>query len=470
MKKTIIIGGGVAGVSALWAMKNTHDVLLLEAESEIGGHAYSHELMVGGQKISVDMGVEYIHERLSPNFFALINQLELPSYIAPLSFCAFNTQDKNQNYWSNSRLGGTLNKKHFNEMNRFQNELQSLVFKDKDKLKSLSVKDFLNKGEYSDEFGKEVLLPLLTTFSGCHAPSLDYSLLYIALSFNMNLLSFFSACHWRKLSGGIHQYLLKLHALLKEKIQLNAKVKEVRPQNNNVIITLDNGSIIEADQVIFACQGAIALRLLAKPSELQQKILGAFEYVDVQSCLHSDKEQLNLPTQATEYFQFELADEPAYNFPGYLTRVVNHLKPYEEITKPLFVSFDRTKQLSPDKIIVTKNWRLPKLRPKDLWNKLQVRTIQGQNNLWYCGTDYTLTGHEGAMVSGLVIAHRLGAAYPFAENWLAKSQFNTIKQFMGVYSKTEKLRATANQKAFSLVKKLKIHQKFAHHIMGELLF
>ncbi len=470
MKKIIIIGGGVAGMSALWALNKTHDVTLFEASPEIGGHAYTHEFVANEQKISIDMGVEYIHERLSPNFFALINQLELPSYIAPLSFCAFNPQDREQNYWSNSRLGGTLNTRFFAEMNRFQSELQSLVFKDKEQLKKLSIGDFVTQGNYSDEFAKQVLLPILTTFSGCRAPSLDYSLLYVALSFNMNLLSFFSACHWRKLSGGIHQYLLKLHHQLAAKIKLNCRVKKVYPQENKVIITLTNNQTLEADQVIFACQAEIALELLNKPSDMQQKILGAFEYVQVQSCLHTDKETLNLPSKATEYFQFELAENPTNDFPGYLTRVINHLKPYQDLDSPLFVSFDRTETLSSDKIITTKNWRLPKLRPRDLWNKMQVRNIQGQNNLWYCGTDYSLTGHEGAMVSGLVIAHHLGAHYPFENNWLAKSQFNTIKQFMGVYSRTEKLKTRINQKAFSLAKKLKIHQKFAHYFISELLF
>ncbi|KTD61970.1 FAD-dependent oxidoreductase [Legionella shakespearei] len=470
MKEIIIIGGGGAGMGALWALSKTHDVTLLEAGAEIGGHAYTHEVQVNDKKIAIDMGVEYIHERLSPNFFALINQLQLPSYIAPLSFCAFSSEDREHNYWSNSRLGGTLNERFFDEMNRFHNDLQSLVFKNKDALKRLSVGDFVKQRNYSDDFAKQVLLPILTTFSGCRAPSLDYSLLYVALSFNMNLLSFFSPCHWRKLSGGIHQYLLKLSAQLQDKIRLNCKVKHVAPQADKVIITLDNNETMEAKRVVFACQAEIALKLIKNPDALQQKILAAFEYVDVQSSLHTDKSALNLPQQANEYFQFELADTPSYDFPGYLTRVINHLQPYYQLEQELFVSFDRAETLDSDKIIVTKNWRLPKLRPKDLWNKMQVHTIQGKNNLWYCGTDYSLTGHEGAMVSGLVIAHHLGAAYPFEENWLAKAQFNTIKQFMGIYSKTEKIKTGVNQKAFSLAKKLKINQKFAHHVMSELLF
>ncbi len=471
MKKIIIIGGGVAGISALWALHQYHDVILLEANREIGGHAYTHHVTEDGNTISVDMGVEYLHERLSPNLFALMKQLKIPSYIAPLSFIAFEPkQNRDMRYWSNQRLSGELHKQLLNEMDRFQSELHELALHNKDQLKSLSVRDFLTKGNYSHDFAQKALLPLLTTFSGCNAPSLDYSLLYVMLSFNMNLLSFFTSCHWRKLRGGITQYLNVLQRTLEDNIHVNSTVSAVEKVGNKHRVHLNNEKIHDADVIVFACQADIALRLLSKPTVEQQKILGTFDYVDVQSCLHSDTQSLNLPKNSSEYFQFELAVEPTDSSPGYLTRVVDKLSPYNGLKTPLFVSFDRTSHIDPMKIISLKKWRLPKLRPRDLWNKLQVRQIQGINDLWFCGTDYSLSGHEGAMVSGLVIANRLGAPYPFKDNWLANAQFNTVKQFMGVYSPLQKLTQPISQKAYIIGKKLKLHKHFAHHIMSDLLF
>ena len=105
-----------------------------------------------------------------------------------------------------------------------------------------------------------------------------------------------------------------------------------------------------------------------------------------------------------------------------------------------------------------------------MFHKMQVRHIQGLNNFWYCGTDYSLTGHEGAMVSGLVIANRLGAPYPFKDNWLALAQYKVIKQLMGVHTPAQKAGHYLQQKAFSVAKKLNLHKSFAHHIMGEILF
>ena len=65
-------------------------------------------------------------------------------------------------------------------------------------------------------------------------------------------------------------------------------------------------------------------------------------------------------------------------------------------------------------------------------NKEKIKKIQGINRTWFCGTDTSFTGHEGAIVSGLVIADALGADYPFIENNWAKTQYDMVKSIMGV--------------------------------------
>lgn len=468
MRKIAIIGGGAAGSAAAWALNKKNDVTLYEAGSYLGGHAYTHELTIDGEKISIDMGVEYYHERLSPNFSALLKYFNLESYIAPLSFRAFDPIEPNTDYWSNNHYGGKLKSELYDEMNRFHLDMIEVIH-DKQS-KAMSMKDFLDSRGYSNEFRQKALLALMSTFSGCKKVSLDYSLTYFALSFNMNLLSFFTPSHWRKLKGGIHVYLKNIQQSLKGKVFLNTKVTSVEKMPQGIKVTLANGVNHYYDDVIFACQAYIAKSLIKNSSKQQQTCLSVFEYVDVQSTLHSDSAAVSCQALSEEYCQFQISASADSLKIGSLTRVNHHLHPYQHLLKPIYVSFDNREMIDPLKIICKKDWKLPKLRPIDMQHKHKMSMIQGKDNLWFCGTDYSLTGHEGAIVSGLVIANHLGADYPFKDNYLAKAQFDLIKSFMGIYTRKQKLAERLISTIFTIAKYFSLHQRLSGRFIKDLLF
>lgn len=53
-----------------------------------------------------------------------------------------------------------------------------------------------------------------------------------------------------------------------------------------------------------------------------------------------------------------------------------------------------------------------------------VRFLQGKSHTWYCGSFTLFNTHEIAVMSGLAVAERLGAPYPFAHDKLARDQFD----------------------------------------------
>ena len=56
-KRVAIVGSGVSGLGALWALKSTpHEVHLFEASSRIGGHTNTVPFTVGGHTTPVDSG------------------------------------------------------------------------------------------------------------------------------------------------------------------------------------------------------------------------------------------------------------------------------------------------------------------------------------------------------------------------------------------------------------------------------
>ena len=96
------------------------------------------------------------------------------------------------------------------------------------------------------------------------------------------------------------------------------------------------------------------------------------------------------------------------------------------------VTFDSIKKIDENKIFDKKSWKLQMLRPRDSLFRSRIREIQGVDNLWFCGTDTSITGHEGAMVSAFVLADRLGVEYIYKDNKKALEQFNVVKFVMGI--------------------------------------
>ena len=56
MKKIAIIGSGVSGLGAAWALRDKADVTVFEKSSRPGGHACTHSFDYDGTALNVDLG------------------------------------------------------------------------------------------------------------------------------------------------------------------------------------------------------------------------------------------------------------------------------------------------------------------------------------------------------------------------------------------------------------------------------
>jgi predicted NAD/FAD-binding protein len=66
-----VVGSGISGASAAWAMRDLHDVTLYEAEKRPGGHTATVDIDYDGAPISVDTGFIVYNELNYPNLTAL---------------------------------------------------------------------------------------------------------------------------------------------------------------------------------------------------------------------------------------------------------------------------------------------------------------------------------------------------------------------------------------------------------------
>ena len=62
-KRVAVVGGGCAGLAALWALnRSPHDVHIYDAADRLGGHANTVEFSKGKYKTLVDTGFNVMNE------------------------------------------------------------------------------------------------------------------------------------------------------------------------------------------------------------------------------------------------------------------------------------------------------------------------------------------------------------------------------------------------------------------------
>jgi uncharacterized protein len=465
-KKIAIVGGGAAGTAAAWALQDHAKVSLFEMSETLGGHAYNCTVEDETGKCHIDMGVELFSEKLAPNLCAFFEILELETFVTPLAFSAIFERNK---IWHNRGAKSQLWFKCRHECDRFHRDMLRIV-QDSSRFKKLTLGEFLKQHDYTEEFTHKFIKPLLTTFSGCNANSFEYSLLYTAVSFSMGLLSFFNAGYWRKLSKGVGDYYEKLTRKLDVDLHLSTKVISVRRIGKKIILINDKQERFEFDNVIMATHADISLNILESPTKQEEKLLSQFSYIPVKSVLHSDATIILASDHEKMYCEYREDDlKASQHANGMLTRINNCLEPYANVKTPLLVTFDPKVAIAKEKIHCIKHWKLPKCRPMDLYRKTLMHTIQGEGGVWYCGTDFSYTGHEGAFVSGLVVANALGADYHFENNIFASMQFYSIKNLMNIRSWKEKWLSKGVSFGFSKMKKSKsLYPICVASIMSEL--
>ena len=56
MKKIAIIGSGISGLGAAYALRNSADITVFESRDRAGGHAHTVSIDYDGTPIDVDVG------------------------------------------------------------------------------------------------------------------------------------------------------------------------------------------------------------------------------------------------------------------------------------------------------------------------------------------------------------------------------------------------------------------------------
>lgn len=212
-----VVGSGVSGSAAAWALNPVHDVTLYERDRRPGGHTATVDIDYDGTPISVDTGFIVYNEANYPNLTALFAELDVTTHRSDMSFSV--SLDHGRLEWSGDNLATVFAQKRnlvrpsFLLMLREILRFNRICLEDRSagRLQTMSIGDYLNWRGFSPGFTNNYLVPMAAAiWSSPAAKMLEFPAEHFIQFFDNHRLIYTKPHPWRTVTGGSRNYLSKL--------------------------------------------------------------------------------------------------------------------------------------------------------------------------------------------------------------------------------------------------------------------
>ncbi len=459
--RVLVVGGGAAGSAAAWALSRDPSrfaVSLWEAAPVLGGVATTETLTLpDGSSVDANDGVQggATSYRNSLKLHALLGFKPQPVHMT----VAFG---RGQWTWSNIGAPSELVKRLQPHIARFGRALRWV-----DRLAAVfafvPIRAVLRLWRFPDEFGERMVYPLTALFFGTGNRTPEVSAAIVARVFLDPQLRLFDYDPARLLSQAPEMFafqpLRDIYSALEAQLRaagadvcLSRALASVEraPGSTDPVRVTDAAGVTQCfDALVFACPADTALRSLRKPSWWERRVLSSVKYYDDVTVTHCDeaymKAHYELKPEAPDS---ERQDYFIYSDPGDATKLemafdLGHYQPSLKSrpagAPPIYqtIFLDKAgcahtwtrERIDKGKVLLVKWWRAFSHEVSHFRRVVPfVRFVQGAagGTTYYAGAWTLVNTHEVAVMSGLAAAHRLGAEYPFGDDALATSQFDTF--------------------------------------------
>ena len=413
--KVAIVGGGISGLGAAFALKDAAEVVLYEKDSRLGGHANTVTVDYDGVPVDVDTGFIVYNTRNYPNLVGLLDAIGVGHIQTDMSFafaCA-NLQ------WSSNFPRGVFAQKRnlfspkfmrmLSDIRRF-NQI-AITDLHAGRLCDLTLGGYLRLRGFGSAFETNYLLPMgaaiwSTSPHGIQEAPAESFIRFFA---NHSLLQMVQP-KWRTVKGGSKVYVDKIAALLGDRVRLNRGVRSVRRVSDGVEITDVHGHAERFDQVVMTCHSDQAKRMLIDADREEQLFLGAIRYAPNKAYLHRDTSLM--PSRRAAWGSWNYSVGASGEDLGGVTYWMNGLQAIDA-RKPLFVSLNPTVEPDPALTFGVFDYDHPQFDTASLAAQRQFQRIQGRRGVWFAGAWLGYGFHEDGLTSGLRVALALGGETPW---------------------------------------------------------
>lgn len=407
-----IIGGGVSGLIAAWALEQDHEVVLFEREKRLGGHAHTTYVTIDGRVFPVETGFEFFNATMFPHFTKLLRLLNIRTEQQPLTY-SFYSASQQSRYTSQKPLVlppirgmklffNTLTPSRIPVLLQFLYIIQAgkNIIKRKDT--SVTLEQFLKNLWLTDHFRYDVFLSIFASGWGVSVEEFKGFAAYNILCWMIcNHTMGFSIGRWDQVVEGTTRYIEALvNDITRTTFHMNTQVSAVTYDGAQYTIHYSDGKQERVDHLIIATNAREAAHFLKDiPSaNMLARELEKIDYVHARITVHGDRQYM-----PTEKRNWSVAN--AWKINDYTSLTICK---YPDLSTPLLRSwilpgFPEPRSIYSDDRYFHAKPTVEYYRVQDL-----MRCWQGINNLWIAGV-YTqdIDSHESALNSALDIVKQI---------------------------------------------------------------
>ncbi len=436
-RRIAIIGGGVSGLGAAWALSrhpDRFDFRLYEAQDRLGGNAITADMpQDDGSSIPFDISVTALIPSVYQHILLVMQQHDIDLIDTRFSYSVkyrggvyahdFDSDIRRELQPEIEKFQKLLKRLHwFGRVNNTRSRLLNLL----NPFNYVSMGTVLNWSRFSGDFRYKILKPMFVNFL------MATNVFDMPASLFSRYLQFFdieAATPMKTWNQGTRRIYEALSGGFRDRIYLNRPVRKVHRRPSHVLVEDENGNTEKFDDVIFACNANQTLMLLDAPTYLESSILSSIRYeseLHNHTVVHSDASVLPdsdveaLDTRSNHIEQYGARPD---NYE--ITYIMHNQQPWAKRSdKPCLVTYNAISPIDESKII--KKWWFQHVvhDVRHIAILIQLfRFIQGKRRSWHCGAHTLINSQETCFVTGLIAARQLGADYPF-DDPEAKKWFN----------------------------------------------